>query len=110
MNENGFFGSVNLLQAEHDETLVGDEFEILPHIGDRQARKRRRSRMSSANCISHSTASSSISTIWRSSCSSKSSGLLVADFLNDLESKIHVGRFVAKDPVRARREAVKQSL
>jgi hypothetical protein len=29
--------SVDFLEAEHDEPLDGDEFEILPHVSDREA-------------------------------------------------------------------------
>ena len=102
------FCSVNLLQAEHDETLVGDEFEILPHIGDRQARDAAaedvfgKLHFALDGFVDHFddlAGQRFVKKFW----------LLVTNLFYDLEGKSHVGRFVAKDPIRSRREPVKQA-
>ena len=103
------FCSVNLLQAEHDETLVGDEFEILPHVGDRESRDAAaqdvlgKLHFALDGFVDHLDDLAVELFV-------KKLRLFVSDLFDDIESKRHVSRFVAKNPIRSRRKAVKQSL
>jgi len=65
--------------------------------------------MSSANCISHVTAFVDHLDDLAVELVIKEVRLFVADFLMTSRGERHVGRFVAKDPVRAGRESVEQA-
>src|SRR5436190_563127 len=103
------FCTVNFWEPEHREALIGDEFEILPHIGNRQAGNAAAQDVFGKLHFAfdrlvdhrHNVAGQRII---------KQCRFLFANRLYDLQRKTHMRRFIAEDPVRSAGKSVKQSL